>query len=100
MREELEAAVRAHQTAFIPPAVDRRTVTGTTMPTAATIGWATLVLAGVPLMESERANVTELASSSFPMVELMPVETRPYFARLGLIAAPTAALAVTTPTTL
>ncbi len=100
MREELEAAVRAHQAASIPLGVDQRSVTDADMPAASTIGWATLVLAGVPLTDSERAKVLELATSSFSMVGLMPIETRPYFARLGLIAALTAALVVTTPTEL
>lgn len=96
MREELEAAVRAHQAASIPPGVDQRSVTDADMPTASTIGWATLVLAGVPLTDSERAKVLDLATSSFSMVGMMPLETRPYFARLGLITALTAALVATT----
>lgn len=100
MREELEAAVRAHQAASIPPGVDQGSITDADMPAASTIGWATLVLAGVPLTDSERAEVLELATSSFSMVGLMPIETRPYFARLGLITALTAALVVTTPTEL
>lgn len=92
MREELEAAVRAHQAATIPAGVDRRSIVDAEMPTAATIGWATLVLAGVPLTDAERAKVMELAESSFTLLGLLPVQARPYFARLALIAALTAAI--------
>lgn len=97
MRDELDAALRAHHTATLPDGVDRASVCDPDLPTAEIVGWATLVVAGVPLSPAEQGRIAAAAADAFALIALLPVESRPYFARLGLIATLASALAVAEP---
>lgn len=92
MRQQLEDALRDHAKAGLPDGVDRVAATDADMPSAAIIGWATLVLAGVPLTAAERTRVVETAAGAQWMPELVADDVRLFFVRLSLIATLTAAM--------
>ena len=52
MREELEAVLQAHRVTPLPDGVDRASACDPELPSAEIVGWATLVVAGVPLSAS------------------------------------------------